>query len=85
MRTFVDAGSDVVEAFTYYAHREKLRLIGKEHLLERLNRGALNIARDVARATGTLLADDICNTNVFEPDSQSAADQVRAMFGEQVG
>jgi betaine-homocysteine S-methyltransferase len=34
-RTFVHAGSDVVEAFTYYAHREKLRLIGKEHLLGR--------------------------------------------------
>ena len=33
-REFVHAGSDVVEAFTYYAHREKLRVIGKEHLLE---------------------------------------------------
>ena len=33
-REFVHAGSDVVEAFTYYAHREKLRLIGKEDLLE---------------------------------------------------
>ena len=33
-REFVHAGSDVVEAFTYYAHREKLRLIGKEYLLE---------------------------------------------------
>src|SRR5436305_3282453 len=31
---FVHAGSDVVEAFTYYAHREKLRLIGREHTLE---------------------------------------------------
>ena len=27
-REFVHAGSDVVEAFTYYGHREKLRLIG---------------------------------------------------------
>ena len=27
-REFVHAGSDVVEAFTYYAHREKLRIIG---------------------------------------------------------
>ena len=26
-REFVRAGSDVVEAFTYYGHREKLRLI----------------------------------------------------------
>ena len=42
-REFVHAGSDVVEAFTYYAHREKLRLIGKEHLLEEMNRQALAI------------------------------------------
>lgn len=27
-REFVRAGSDVVEAFTYYGHREKLRVIG---------------------------------------------------------
>ncbi len=33
-RNFVHAGSDVVEAFTYYGHREKLRVIGKEALLE---------------------------------------------------
>lgn len=82
---FVHAGSDVVEAFTYYAHREKLRIIGKEHLLEELNRGALRIAAGVARETSSLLAGDICNTNIFEPDSQASADQVRAMFTEQVG
>ncbi|HET7096712.1 MAG TPA: homocysteine S-methyltransferase family protein, partial [Casimicrobiaceae bacterium] len=29
-RDFVHAGSDVVEALTYYAHREKLRIIGRE-------------------------------------------------------
>lgn len=84
-REFVHAGSDVVEAFTYYAHREKLRLIGKEHLLERLNREALELARRVARDTSSLLAGDICNTNVFEPGNGAAADQVRAMFTEQVG
>ena len=44
-RDFVHAGSDVVEAFTYYAHREKLRQIGKEDLLEPLNRQALQIAK----------------------------------------
>src|SRR6188508_1247509 len=47
-RELVHAGSDVVEAFTYYGHREKLRLIGKEHLLEELNRQALAIAAEVA-------------------------------------
>jgi betaine-homocysteine S-methyltransferase len=83
-REFVHAGSDVVEAFTYYGHREKLRLIGKEHLLEELNRQALTLARDVARESGALFAGNICNTNVFRPDDDETARTVRAMFDEQL-
>jgi betaine-homocysteine S-methyltransferase len=82
---FVHAGSDVVEAFTYYAHREKLRVIGKDHLLEPMNRQALELASAVAAATGSLLAGDICNTNVFDPADPASATAVRAMFTEQVG
>src|SRR6266852_3632305 len=48
-REFVHAGSDVVEAFTYYGHREKLRVIGKEDILEPLQRNALAIAGQVAK------------------------------------
>ncbi|MEJ7741214.1 MAG: homocysteine S-methyltransferase family protein [Nocardioidaceae bacterium] len=44
-RDFVRAGSDVVEALTYYAHREKLRAVGKDGLLEDMNRQALEIWR----------------------------------------
>ena len=84
-REFVHAGSDVVEAFTYYAHREKLRVIGKEDMLEPLNRQALEIAREVAEESGALLAGDICNTNVYEPDDEATGNAVRAMFEEQVG
>ena len=47
-REFQHAGSDVVEAFTYNGHREKMRVIGKEELLEPLNRAALKIAKKVA-------------------------------------
>src|SRR5882724_6069490 len=65
-RDFVHAGSDVVEAFTYYAHREKLRIVGREAQLEAMNRQALRIAKAVADESGTLLAGDICNTNVFD-------------------
>lgn len=83
-REFVHAGSDIVEAFTYYGHREKLRIIGKEHLLEPLNRNALAIARDVARETGTLLAGDLSNTNVYADDEGSQR-AVRGIFDEQVG
>jgi betaine-homocysteine S-methyltransferase len=82
-REFVHAGSDVVEAFTYYGHREKLRLIGKEELLEPLNRRALEIAADVAGEHGSLLAGNLCNTNVFARDDASRA-AVRSMFDEQV-
>ena len=82
-REFVHAGSDVVEAFTYYGHREKLRVIGKEDILEPLNRQALSIAARVARETGTLLAGNLCNTNVYEP-GPSAERVVRSAFEEQV-
>jgi betaine-homocysteine S-methyltransferase len=82
-REFVHAGSDVVEAFTYYGHREKLRVIGKEDILEPLNRQALAIASRVARETGTLLAGNLCNTNVYEPGA-SAGRIVRSAFEEQV-
>ena len=83
-RDFVHAGSDVVEAFTYYAHRDKLRIIGKEHLLEPMNRQALAIAKEVASENGALFAGDICNSNVFVDDDASRK-AVRAMFEEQVG
>jgi betaine-homocysteine S-methyltransferase len=83
-REFVHAGSDIVEAFTYYGHREKLRIIGKEHLLEPLNRNALEIAHQVAKETGTLVAGDLSNTNLYAADDSSRK-TVRSMFDEQLG
>src|SRR5215471_8993951 len=83
-RDFVHAGSDVVEALTYYAHREKLRVIGREGDLEPINRRALEIAKGVAKESGVLFAGDICNTNVFNPADASSRSAVRAMFEEQV-
>ncbi len=83
-RDFVHAGSDVVEALTYYAHREKLRVIGREGDLEPINRKALEIARGVARESGALFAGDICNTNVYDPADPATYRAVRGMFEEQV-
>lgn len=83
-KEFVRAGSDVVQAFTYYGHREKLRTIGKEHLLEPLNRGALKIAKEVADETGTLMAGNICNTNIYDPEDEDTHEAAVAMFDEQV-
>jgi betaine-homocysteine S-methyltransferase len=83
-RDFVHAGSDVVEALTYYAHREKLRVVGREGDLERINRTALAIAKEVAAESGALVAGNLCNTNVFDPADPASHQAVRAMFEEQV-
>jgi betaine-homocysteine S-methyltransferase len=84
-RDFVHAGSDVVEAFTYYAHRAKLRIIGREHDLAKINRAALRIAKRVARSTNTLLAGDICNTSIYGADDAKSHRQARRSFDEQTG
>src|SRR3990170_6765543 len=55
-REFLRAGAEVMVAFTYYGHREKLRTIGREDDLEPLNRQALGLAREVAAEGGALLA-----------------------------
>ena len=83
-RDFVHAGSDVVQALTYYAHREKLRVIGREQDLEPINRRALELAKAVADESGALLAGGICNTNVYDPSDPASHAAVRAMFEEQV-
>jgi betaine-homocysteine S-methyltransferase len=83
-REYTRAGSDVVEALTYYAHRDKLQLVGREFALETLNRQALRLARRVAAETNALVAGNICNTNVYEPGNLASEEVVRQMFTEQV-
>lgn len=83
-KEFVHAGSDIVEAFTYYGHREKLRIIGKEHLLEPMNRNALEIAKKVADDTGTLLAGNLSNTNIYVQGDEKSRKDVRKIFDEQI-
>ena len=82
---FVHAGSDVTQALTYYVHREKLRVIGREKDLAPMNRAALSIAKRVARRTGTLFAGDLCNTNIYDPSDSKAVKEVERIFDEQVG
>lgn len=84
-RDFLRAGSDVIEAFAYCAHREKLRLISRESDLEAMNRAALAMAKKVAAEGDALVAGNICNTNVFAAGDAASAKQVRSMFEEQVG
>ena len=88
-RDFQHAGSDVVQAFTYNGHREKMRVIGKEDLLEPLNRAALQIAKQVSIEVPrelelNLVAGNISNTNIWNPNDENSQKEVRSMFGEMV-
>lgn len=84
-REFLRAGSDVIEAFTYYAHRDKMRVIDREKDLESLNRQAVRIAKEIAAEGDVLVAGNICNTWVYDPeDKERTAKIVRQMYDEQV-
>ena len=87
---FQHAGSDIVLAFTYNGHREKLREIGKENLLEPLNRSALQIAKKVANnpINGTdtnLMAGNISHSNIWKQDDHESQLKAEKMFSEMVG
>ncbi len=87
-RDFQHAGSDIVQAFTYNGHREKMRVIGKEELLEPLNRAALQIAKDVAKSPlgkePNLMAGNISNSNIWKEGDNESKIEVHRMFSEMV-
>tara|TARA_B100000965_G_scaffold279796_1_gene237647 strand:+ start:1287 stop:2345 length:1059 start_codon:yes stop_codon:yes gene_type:complete len=86
-REFIRSGSDVVQAFTYYGHREKLRLIGKENLLEPLQKNALKIAKDAAKEFKDLdlmICGDVANTNIYDPGDKKSHIECQKMYEEQI-
>ena len=88
-KDFQHAGSDIVEAFTYNGHREKMRVIGKEELLEPLNRAALKIAKKVADnpedgGEPNLMAGNISNSNIWKEGDNESQNEVHRMFSEMV-
>jgi betaine-homocysteine S-methyltransferase len=84
-REFLRTGAEVMVALTYYAHREKLRDVGREGDLEAMNRQAVRIARQVAREGDALVAGNVCNTWAYDPEDPATRDTVRAMYAEQLG
>ena len=64
----------------YYGHREKLKLVGREDELEKFNRNALRMAREVADKTGSLMAGNISNTTVFVPEDPESVARCKQVF-----
>ena len=86
-REFIRSGSEVVQAFTYYGHREKLKIIGKEKLLESLQKNALKIANDARnefKDLDLMVAGNVANTNVYDPNEKKSNIECQKMFEEQV-
>ena len=59
-----------------------MRQIGREQDLEKINRIALRIAREISEETNTIFAGGISNTNIYKKGETE--DEIRAMFDEQV-
>src|SRR5579864_9229743 len=80
---FREAGSEVLQALTFYASRDKLATVGMQDRLEELNRVAVRIASQVA-GDRCLVAGNLSLTWMYEADSKAAKDRVRATFDEQL-
>src|ERR1700746_3304437 len=80
---FREAGAEVLQALTFYASRDKLATVGLEDRVEDINRAAVRIAKEVA-GNECLVAGNLSLTWMYEPDSPSASDRVRATFDEQL-
>lgn len=62
-----------------------MSVIGHTEDLEKINRIALGIARDVAEESGTLFAGGVSNIDLFaDPTVKDPAGEMRAMFEEQI-
>jgi betaine-homocysteine S-methyltransferase len=82
-REFLNAGSQVLQALTFFGTREKLNRAGYGEQTEAINVAAVRIAREVAES-GALVAGSVSRTQLFEREGPSAAGHVRDLITEQV-
>jgi betaine-homocysteine S-methyltransferase len=82
-REFLNAGSQVLQALTFFGTREKLNRAGYGDQTEAINAAAVRIAREVA-GTSALVAGSVSRTQLFEREGPSAAGHVRDLLTEQI-
>jgi betaine-homocysteine S-methyltransferase len=80
---FLRAGSQVLQALTFFGTREKLTRAGYGGETEAINRAAVEIAR-AAAAGSALVAGSVSRTQLFEREGRGAAGYVRELLAEQV-
>ena len=82
-REFLNAGSQVLQALTFFGTREKLNRAGYGEQTEAINAAAVRIAREIA-GSQALVAGSVSRTQLFEREGPSAAEHVRDLITEQV-
>ena len=82
-REFLNAGSQVLQALTFFGTREKLNRAGYGEQTEAINAAAVRIAREVA-GSQALVAGSVSRTQLFEREGPSAAGHVRDLITEQI-
>jgi len=80
---FLDAGSQVLQALTFFASRGKLTRAGYGAKTEDINQAAVRIARQAA-GERALVAGTVSRTQLFEREGPSAAGHVRDLLAEQI-
>ena len=82
-REFLNAGSQVLQALTFFGTREKLSRAGFGEQTEAINSAAVRLAREIA-GSSALVAGSVSRTQLFEREGPSAATHVRELITEQV-
>jgi betaine-homocysteine S-methyltransferase len=85
-REFLRAGSEVLQALTFYASEDKLRTVGLGGKVDEINRAAVRCARAAreADASDALVAGNLSLTWAYDPQDPASADHVRALFDRQL-
>ncbi|HEY8459608.1 MAG TPA: homocysteine S-methyltransferase family protein, partial [Blastocatellia bacterium] len=79
---FLRAGSQALQALTFFGTREKLKRAGYGAETEAINRNAVRVAREAA-AGEALVAGSISRTQLFEREGRGASRYVRELLAEQ--
>ena len=82
-REFLRAGSQVLQALTFFGTREKLTRAGYGTQTEAINAAAVRLAREVA-AGQALVAGSVSRTQLIEREGMGALDQASDHIAEQI-
>src|SRR2546426_12261392 len=82
-REFLNAGSQVLQALTFFGTREKLNRAGYGAQTEAINNAAVRIAREVA-GDQSLVAGSVSRTQLIEREGPGALGHAKDLMAEQI-